>query len=240
MNVWKTAPIVAAALAVTAAVPVMAAGHGHSPANLPSQAVAHAVSTTSNGVAARVSQASSVASKSSTAVPSHVVSLPKQATSHAHGQSSQVLADVEKMHALIMQVKTARQQYVAAIRAYLQGLSQTVSTGSATGMQQALTQLQTIKTTLAQTVQTVMAAQHAQATMGGQSGPTALSNVIAKFQAELAALVKATAQVKALTTTVSTSPSTAPSTGSSTSPSTSTSTAPSTSPSASSTASSSN
>lgn len=70
-------------------------------------------------------------------------------------------------------------------------------------MQQALTQLQTINTTLAHAVQTEMTAEKAHASTDSHSGPAALSNVIAKFQAELTAMEQATAQVQSLTAQLS-------------------------------------
>jgi hypothetical protein len=112
------------------------------------------------------------------------------------------------MQAMQGKVRAARQQYVEAMKTYLTGLTQALSTGSSGTMQQALTQLHIINTTLAHAVQTEMTAQKAQASSGPDSGASALSDVTAKFQAELTALQQATVQVQALTTNVQSTSST--------------------------------
>ncbi len=222
MNLLKIAPLAATVLALSVAVPVMAAGHGST--HIPSQGTAQ--SAPPSHTVSLPSQANSHASAAvSGSASSHSAALPSSANSHAsnhqHGASAQVLLDVQQLHALQAQVKTARQQYVAAVKAYLTTLSQAISSGSSSTMQQALAQLHTINTTLAQAVQTQMTAQKAQASTSPHSGATALNAVISKFKAELTALQNATAQVKTLTTSLSAN--TTSGTNSSSSPSSSTS-----------------
>ncbi|PSR23189.1 MAG: hypothetical protein C7B43_20295, partial [Sulfobacillus benefaciens] len=197
---WKVLyPLAAsAALAIAVTVPVMAAGHG--PVHVPSQAASHGSASSAksgNHGGASISPHSptvpSQASSHSPTVPSQASShsagsassLPNQANQHAsaashqHGQSASVLADVQKMRALKGKIQTARQQYVAAIRAYLQAVSHTLATGKTNTIQTALSQLKTINITLAHTVQTEKTAQRASASTGSQSGTSALNNVIA-------------------------------------------------------------
>jgi hypothetical protein len=156
---------------------------------LPASAAPQAVAAVSNSPATHATEHSGTAHG--------------QASSHSHGASSQVLQDVQKLRTIQGQVQAARQQYVAAVKTYLHTLAQSLSKGSSSSMQQALSQLQTINTTLAHAVQTEMIAEKAHASTNSHSGPSALSNVIAKFQAELTALEQATTQVQSLTAQLS-------------------------------------
>lgn len=212
---WKVLyPLAAsAALAIAVTVPVMAAGHG--PVHVPSQAASHGSASSAksgnHGGASISPHRPTVPSQASSHSAGSASSLPNQANQHAsaashqHGQSASVLADVQKMRALKGKIQTARQQYVAAIRAYLQAVSHTLATGKTNTIQTALSQLKTINITLAHTVQTEKTAQRASASTGSQSGTSALNNVIATFQAELTALTKATTQVRTLDSSLSSS-----------------------------------
>ncbi len=204
MNLLKIPPVAAAVMALSIAVPVMAAGHA--PGAIPSQAVTHG-SPPSHSVVLPSSAASHADAVAGSSVANHATTNPgathNHGSNHTHGASSQILQDVQQLRTIQGQVHAARQQYVAAVKTYLHTLSQSLSTGSTSSMQQALSQLQTINTTLGHAVQTEMTAEKAHASTNSHSGPAALSNVVAKFHAELTALQQATTQVQSLTAQIS-------------------------------------
>ena len=180
----------AGSLILLGSIPVMAAGHGQAP-------VAH------NGPSHIVTLPTQAASQARTAVKAHSSNgspAHLRATSHLSGQPTQIKADIAEIHTLHEEIQTARNQYVAAVQAYVKALSATLSTGQSTGLSTALNQLHTINVTLAQAVKTEISANAAASSTGTTPAKTTgLVQVIAKFKTELTALQAATVQVQALT-----------------------------------------
>jgi len=115
-----------------------------------------------------------------------------------HGASENVLHAVSQLHVLQHEVQQARLAYIDALKSYLQTLSHVLSTANPAAAETAVKQLAAINVTLAHAVQTEKAAHLATAT--SSSGATgALSTVLERFHAELAALTDATHQVDELT-----------------------------------------
>lgn len=222
---------VASSLVLLASIPVLAASHGqnhglgqHGKSShtvvLPSQASSTAQAAVSGNVPSTQgsdSNHSAVSASASTTTPG---SQYGQSQKHPSGQPASVKAAVTEMHTLQPEIKTARLQYVAAIKTYIQTLSASLAAGQTGSLQTALSQLKTINTTLAQTVKIEITAKTASSTAKGSHGLTA---VVAKFKAELTALTAATKEVEALTSKLTVATSTTPSTSPSTSTSSSTS-----------------
>ncbi|MCY0865773.1 MAG: hypothetical protein OWQ57_12535 [Sulfobacillus sp.] len=199
MKIQWIAPLAAAASLVVAW-PVWA--HGHQPTNrpAPAQTTAPVLPTGASNV-----PASAGVTPSTTPGAPHT---PPVSHPHPGGKSATVQSEVQQLHALQQKVQAARQAYVAAIRQYLKTLSSSLAGGQTGTLQTAVQQLKVINTTLAQAVKTEHAAQ---SSPGG-----GLTQVLAKFQAELTALTTATNQVEALTANLGQgaaggSPSTSPS-----------------------------
>ncbi len=119
--------------------------------------------------------------------------------------SAAVKADVATIHSLTGKIQTARLQYVAALKAYVSALSAAMTSANAGSLSTAMTQLSSINTTLAQTVKNEMQAKTSASLSSSTKGPKGLTQVISKFQAELKALQKATAELNSLTAKLSSS-----------------------------------
>lgn len=224
--------VISLGIAVVAAVPVMAAGHGRPaavnqrpavasshgqagnslPLARPSAAASHAVTLPSvSGHHGHASSSPPARSSSNPAPSSSTTQIRAQAqgqtgnkrpshpTGHSPSQSSAVLADVKRIKILRQQIAAARQKYVTAVQTYIRAVANIVAHGGSANVSLAINQLKTINTVLAHTVKNEMAAHHAQQTTGQNSGPQALSNVLAKFNAELKALTTDASQVHSLT-----------------------------------------
>jgi hypothetical protein len=213
---FRTATTLAAVAGLTLAASVPAWAHAFGRSSSPAPVMTHRGSPPSGTPAAHASSASTASgARPSVAVPSTPIpSSPSvaptaaspnasPAASHAHrpphrGPSHAVLAAVTKLHVLQHEVHQARLAYVSALKTYLQTLSRALSTPNATVAKTAVAQLAAINVTLAHAVQTEKSAQLASASTSlGSTG--ALSTVLARFQAELAALTDATHQVDEMT-----------------------------------------
>lgn len=222
---------VASSLVLLASIPVLAASHGqnHKPGQhgnsshtvvLPSQASSTAQAAVSGNVPIAQGTPSHQSSVSASVSTTNTRSQHGKSKNHPSGQPASVKAAVTEMHTLRTEIKAARLKYVAAIRVYIQTLSTSLAAGQSGSLQTALSQLKTINITLAQEVKTEMTAKTASTSSKGSQG---LTEVVAKFKAELAALTAATKEVNALTSTLTVTTSTSPSPSTSTSTSSSTS-----------------